>query len=337
MGYFEPQNAPEHFITRGEMAYFMAWLLNEDGTDQIDLLANRTAFNIKTMTSDDCYENEYFDVNDQLCYLSDQGSNLEIEQWNNDNHQHESNYEENRYIRYKVNGNTIEFFEDNSEFAPELSNTTIHTAIWQTFTNLIPTQYRNNIDYFDVMISVEGTSAHVEPVTDVLDSWTLAIDINEFSLPGPNDEYKEFVATLVHELAHIISLNNTQIDGSVEDASECRPSFHIEEGCALSTSIIQAYYHNFWAKELNGIYRNSYNPNDFGESLYYNYPQHFITEYAASNPVEDLAEHFAYFVIQNTPSTSSNSRIDQKLLFFYQFAPMVDLRNRIRKVLETQL
>jgi hypothetical protein len=288
------------------------------------------------MTAADCYENEYFDANDQLCYLQKSNDNLVIENWNNQPHNHEPAYDENRYIRYKVNGNSIEFYEDKSEFAPELNNAAIHTAIWQTFTTLVPVQYRNNIDYFDVMISAEGTAAHVEPVTNTLDSWTLAIDINEFSLPGSNDEYKEFVATLVHELAHILSLNNTQIDGSVEDATECRPSFYIEEGCALANSIIQAYYHQFWSKELNSIYKNSYNPNDFGESLYANYPQHFITEYAASNPVEDLAEHFAYFVIQGQPNNNKD-KIDQKLLFFYQFQPMVDLRNRIRQVLETQL
>jgi hypothetical protein len=336
MGYFKPEAAATHLVSRGEMAYFIAWLLNEDGTDQIKLTEQQALLGITPMTAADCYEDEYFSQQDQLCYLKNDNNNFKIEDWSNQHNHHQVNNEENAYIRYKVIGDTIEFYEDASNFTPELNNKAVHSAIWQTFTKLIPIQYRANIDFFDVMVSSQGNAAHVEPVNESLSSWILAIDVNEFSLPGPNDEYKEFVATLVHELGHTLSLNNTQIDSSIYQATDCRPKFYIQEGCALQSSILQQYYHTFWAKEVSGIYNGKVDIDDYGEALYQQYPNHFINEYAASNTVEDLAEHLAYFVMKQKPA-AVNSRVDEKLLFFYQIPEMVDLRNRIRRVLETQL
>jgi hypothetical protein len=57
-----------------------------------------------------------------------------------------------------------------------------------------------------------------------------------------------------------------------------------------------------------------------------------VTEYAASNPSEDLAESFTAFVLQEKPTKSTVGFIhsDQKILFFYDFPELVEIRDFIR-------
>jgi len=47
----------------------------------------------------------------------------------------------------------------------------------------------------------------------------------------------------------------------------------------------------------------------------------FVSEYATTNPVEDIAESFTQFVIQDKPKGDSVK--DQKMLFFYKFEEMI--------------
>jgi hypothetical protein len=57
-------------------------------------------------------------------------------------------------------------------------------------------------------------------------------------------------------------------------------------------------------------------------------PNEFVTEYAATNIGEDMAETFAYFVLRPKPSGSAVK--DQKILYYYQFGELVSLRDRMR-------
>lgn len=58
----------------------------------------------------------------------------------------------------------------------------------------------------------------------------------------------------------------------------------------------------------------------------------FVTEYAATNPGEDLAEVFAEWVYAD--ETSDGDRIvDQKMRFFDQFPELVAVHEHLREVL----
>ena len=57
-----------------------------------------------------------------------------------------------------------------------------------------------------------------------------------------------------------------------------------------------------------------------------------MTEYAATNPSEDFAESFMVFVLKEKPAKSTADFIhkDQKILFFYDFPELVEIRDFIR-------
>ncbi len=61
--------------------------------------------------------------------------------------------------------------------------------------------------------------------------------------------------------------------------------------------------------------------------FYHDHPTQFITPYAATSPEEDIAETWAYFVLNARPADDSVAH--RKVLFFYAYPELVDLRNAI--------
>lgn len=52
-----------------------------------------------------------------------------------------------------------------------------------------------------------------------------------------------------------------------------------------------------------------------------------MTDYAATNPGEDIAESWTAFILQPKPTGSTIA--DQKTLFFYDYPELVRLRGQI--------
>src|SRR5215208_6090610 len=61
--------------------------------------------------------------------------------------------------------------------------------------------------------------------------------------------------------------------------------------------------------------------------FYTKYPDQFVTKYAATNPVEDIAESWTEFVMRPKPLGASIA--EQKVLFFYEHPELVELRHNI--------
>lgn len=58
--------------------------------------------------------------------------------------------------------------------------------------------------------------------------------------------------------------------------------------------------------------------------VYSDNPDDFLTEYAASDPVEDIAESFTFFVFEFEQSHPKSE-------FFEKYNELVDMANEIRK------
>ncbi|HHH12455.1 MAG TPA: hypothetical protein ENJ77_01110, partial [Candidatus Moranbacteria bacterium] len=105
---------------------------------------------------------------------------------------------------------------------------------------------------------------------------------------------KEMIFTLIHEFAHILTLNEKQIDEEASPSS-CE-TFWIEEGCARAGGYLAGFYDRFWREEGEDF---SPEPSpDETLARYEERPESYVTEYAAANPVEDLAESFAAFIFR---------------------------------------
>ena len=116
-----------------------------------------------------------------------------------------------------------------------------------------------------------------------------------------------------------------------EAASSC-PTYFPGEGCAKPTSYINAFYDRFWSQyedqvaDLEAIQ----DEDAYQDAIYAFYQQHpgeFVTDYAATNPGEDIAESWTAFILQTKPT--GNSIADQKVLFFYDYPELVRLRGQI--------
>lgn len=169
-----------------------------------------------------------------------------------------------------------------------------------------------------VRTMADDAAAFVMPSANTPQKWDMYV--NAASLR--EDGEKEMVFTLIHEFAHILTLNNTQL----YDASpaECKTYF-TGEGCLHSNAYLNAFYQRFWKGQFDV---EAADPED----LYAQQPDAFVTPYAASNPGEDIAESFAAFVLRKQPA-HANTLAEQKLQFFFDYPELRELRTSIRSAL----
>jgi hypothetical protein len=150
--------------------------------------------------------------------------------------------------------------------------------------------------------------------------------------------------TLVHEFAHLLTLGPDQVTPSLavfnnpedndiylQEVSAC-PNYFPGEGCANADSYIDDFYYQFWdeiREEWNEI--NLEEDEDIYyeklDAFYQKYQDRFLTDYAATNSEEDIAESWAFFVFSSEPA--GDSIAEQKILFFHQYPELVQLRSEI--------
>jgi hypothetical protein len=231
-----------------------------------------------------------------------------------------------------------------------------HQALWALFTKIISVSGAvKSIASFEVYTNANDSSA--ASVWRSQDPMKWHMNVNQ----AYQSNRADLVHTLVHEYGHVITLSGNQ----VAVAGSC-PRLQLSEGCATQSSYIQGFYDKFWKKYGNvSIQSTVYafhqqGPADeesqYPDDQYYGQqeppamdpspaprtpqsaeetpgpsrgdPNEFVTEYAATNIGEDMAETFAYFVLRPKPSSSAIK--DQKIQYYYQFSELVSLRDRMR-------
>lgn len=307
-------------------------------------------YEYETLTAADCYDDEVYDEVDQWCYLACEvdGTCAEgggLGSWLSglqDSLFGEgfgmSEDEVAVLISYDVDGNKIvnpvENEASNAEEEEIIGDSAEHSLRWREFANLIPLENRWMISTYGVFTDgEENTMAYVEPDPDEPKSWLLAVDYVDAKNPA------EQTYTLIHEYGHLLTLNDRQVpfdaeayyaqdDASYEQAvSQCATHF-AGEGCSRQTSYINEFFNRFWA-DIHDEWLDA--EENGGEDAVYEladkYQDRFITDYAATNIGEDIAESWTHFVLKDKPT--GNSVADQKVLFFYEYPELVTLRNQI--------
>lgn len=245
-------------------------------------------------------------------------------------------------VTYIVSGNEIQdpYYEDvPASLQDEQDDTAAHQQIWDYFAALIPLEYRSMLAEFSIM--TDGTDNILAAVAQTYDDpnlWGLEVDIADTS------DYYYLSFTLVHEFAHLFTLGPDQVPPSIaifnnpedndlylQESSACT-TFFPGEGCANPDSYMNAFYQEFWT----GIYDewNEINliedEDQYYEALddfYYKYEDQFLTDYSVTHPAEDIAEAFGFFVFAEQPD--GDTIAEQKILFFYQYPELVQLRSEI--------
>jgi hypothetical protein len=315
-----------------------------------------------TETAEDCLPGEFYDPADGLCYVEvecdsdeacqEEGDSLAdlilgvagsllnvamdpgVEDWEELN--------EVALMTYQVDGDRLfdpqpaDVAEDRAAMRGDQAT---HQELWDYFASLIPLRERRMITRYVVFSDgPEETLAMVEPDPEEPSRWTLAID------PADAGDREELTYTLIHEFGHLLTLDERQVPPDLglaqdpenedlyQEAAEACPNYFPGEGCSTAESYINAFFERFWIDRYQewleiDAEEDENTRLDLMEQFYQDYQDEFVTDYAATNPEEDIAETWTLFVLE--PKPAGDSIAEQKVLFFYEYPELVRLRAEI--------
>ncbi len=246
-------------------------------------------------------------------------------------------------VTYPLNRDQLGAPQYADQVPPDLTalqhDTTVQQRIWDYFAAIIPADMRSELTYY--VVSTDGRGgmlASVEQFSGRSNAWALVVDPVDAGKP------RDLTFTLLHEFGHLLTLNSTQVkpDQTVlehpndlqiyqRQAASC-PRYFASGGCSLPNSYINQFYNLFWTRiygQWSGVNAAKDQPDYLSllARFYRNHSTQFITPYASTSPEEDMAETWAYFVLN--PKPADDTVAHQKVLFYYAFPELVDLRNRI--------
>ncbi|WP_105615228.1 hypothetical protein [Vallitalea okinawensis] len=233
---------------------------------------------------------------------------------------------ENIIKEYDVVNGQIDIEVEKDEF-------NIHKLLWNKVTKIYPQKYEDMIRSFEIASDgYNGTMGATAPMDDSKQTFLLSLDLaDSFDANGYVSD-DELTHTLIHELGHIITLNGEQVEELVDETSK---NYTIQEGTTKTKSYLNQFYQQFWSK-INDEYMKI---QDLGEEdpeqaeeeamkFYEKYQDQFVSDYASSDPVEDIAESFIHFVLKDKPAGKTIA--DKKVLFFYEYEELIKVRDEIR-------
>ncbi len=246
-------------------------------------------------------------------------------------------------VTYPVNGNTLGApnFGDHvtADLVPLEQDQVAQKKIWDYFATIIPEDQRKSIAYYIVATDGRGGMlASVEQFSGQSGAWALVVD------PADAGRPRDLTFTLLHEFGHLLTLNSSQVkpDQAVlehpndlqiyeREAASC-PRYFASGGCSLPDSYINQFFEEFWTSVYGqwstvNAARQDANYLSLLAHFYRTHQSQFVTPYAATSPEEDMAETWAYFILN--PKPADDTVAHKKVLFFYGFPELVNLRNEI--------
>ena len=158
--------------------------------------------------------------------------------------------------------------------------------------------------------------ASVEPDLENPANWYINIDQLD-AYANQTLDTKDLTYSLIHDYAHVLTLGSTQVTPDLElltaDENEfgdiafrkeqACPNFFLQEGCTRTNSYINLYYQAFWTDLYNELEEINYIEDeseyyDALDAFYLENKSQFVTDYAATNPGEDIAESFTAICTQ---------------------------------------
>lgn len=278
------------------------------------------------MTADECYDDEYFDDEDQQCYIKDDIEYNDNTSFIDDRYENAERSEEwNMEIlaSYAILWNTITL----NEWIIEPR----HQEVWDSFVRIIPIGARKDFALYAVADDSNwDTAAHVVQNEADNTKWDLTVNLDSLYVDWVFDT-SEWLATLIHEFSHVLTLSKQQMQYYPLSDNEsliakfeenCKTNL-LQEWCLYETAYLDDFIDTFWpdpvfTEKVRNQEVNAYNGNE----------DSFVTEYAATNPWEDIAESFTYFILE--PKKSDSSWATKKKNFFYNYKELESLRKQIR-------
>jgi hypothetical protein len=226
-------------------------------------------------------------------------------------------------VTFQIDGDEISSPTEGSnvpdEYVQYQQDTATQEQLWKFITDVIPADQRTMLGEFVVFTDGPANVMGAVDQADTGNQWTIEMDIVD------SQDMAAMTTTLVHEFGHMLTLN----DGQLDDKAKSCSTYQSSDGCTNSDSYLNAFYDRFW----KDIYEEwaSTTGGDTGEpdedqvaAFYEQYTDQFVTDYAATNPEEDIAETWMFFVMG--PRPAGDTTAEQKILFFYEYPELVQLR-----------
>jgi hypothetical protein len=217
----------------------------------------------------------------------------------------------------------------------------LHRRIWDYFTGIFPNNAEDHVSYL-VVIMDASDNGYSAAIWNSQGKWRLYVNLLEF------DSSHDVIEILTHEYGHMVTLNKSQIKGvsdlyglemerSDYDSMQenCDGYFFTGSECALENSYLDEFGSRFWTGELLDTWIDAFllfdkegdQYEDAMDDFYHQYQDQFVTSYASTDPVEDIAESWTEFVMRPEPTGSTIA--DQKVQFFYEYPELVEIRRQI--------
>ena len=191
-----------------------------------------------------------------------------------------------------------------------------YERVWDFIKNILPEEGLRN--FKRITFSTDGPDeilAYVVAIDEEGSDWLLSID----PIDQRNSDKELFLETILHEYYHYVTLNSSQVKYTDIQTTK---TYNEEGMVSKKESYINDFYNRFWKHILNE--KQSIPDSEY---FFYRHFDDFVTEYATTNPSEDICESFAYFVLYEKPT--GNTIAEQKVLFFYDYPEMVSLRDEL--------
>jgi len=201
-----------------------------------------------------------------------------------------------------------------------------HDQYVEQLRTLLPEQYSNYIDQFVVFTDHPGDiAAFVAVTTDGRTAqWAYGVSAKEIAADPTSNLSAEL---MIHEFAHIFSLD--QLINSTLSTDICHEYF-FEQGCFAPGSYLDQFVESFWDTELLDelvLANDSRNQQRALARLYDRYDSEFVTPYAATEPAEDFAESFTWYVLGMDAERGSVAQ--EKIDFMTEFSAIRSYKQQI--------
>ncbi len=242
------------------------------------------------------------------------------------NHDHGSDGEA-VLTTYRINGDDLDKIKDHNVAAKYQSfqqDYAKHLDMWQFVTRLLPYEFRGRLIEFEVFHGENELLGYVAPINDGdLSRWKFALAIDAANNLEQIDFKDFFTYVVIHEYGHVLTLNEEEIKTNYTNCN----TFETQEGCPKINSYIYRNFQIGWS-DIYEEFRQLAEEDII--DFYEKYKERFSSDYAATNPGEDIAEVFAFF-ITTEEAPRGNTIADQKIKAMYDRPYLVELRNKIRK------
>ncbi|NAS31075.1 hypothetical protein GTQ40_08850 [Flavobacteriaceae bacterium R38] len=232
---------------------------------------------------------------------------------------------------YRVEGNNIvkeRDFNVTGKLKELQDDVAKHRALWEFTKNIAPESYIRKLSQFMIFAGENnGTAGYVFNTENDLSKWQMGLAIDFAYSGGSLNSDGEFAYTVIHEFGHIVTLDNTQVDGNI--GNEACPNYFIQEGCTKLPSYINVMYQRHWS-DIASEHAAIGDDQGKAQQFYDKHSDRFVTQYAATNPPEDIAEVFTRFVLDaNRPGGTTVA--DQKVQLLYDYNELLQIRDHIRR------